>query len=95
MTTATDTTREPDTKSAGTKLLMLLKSVVFISVTVPFPVKKSDRRRRIAVNLTPYACAGSVEYIVHSRPVLGVKRDLASYCIRRSKQTVFVFIFDS
>ena len=46
-------------------------------------------------NLAPYTCAGSVEYIVHSRPVLGVKRDLASYCIRRSKQTVFVFIFDS
>ena len=34
-------------------------------------------------NLAPYACAGSVEYIVHSRPVLGVKRDLASYCIHR------------
>ena len=88
MTAHTNTTTEPATERAGAKLMMLLKSVVFISVTVPFPVKKSDRRRRIAVNLTPYACAGSVEYIVHSRPVLSVKRDLASRCIHRSKQTV-------
>ena len=53
MTAATDTTTEPATESAGAKLMMLLKSVVFISVTVPFPVKKSDRRRRIAGGLKP------------------------------------------
>ena len=46
-------------------------------------------------NLAPYACAGSVEYIVHSRPVLGVKRDLASYCIRRMQTNRFMFIGDS
>ncbi len=34
MTAATDTTTEPDTESAGTKLMLLLKSVVFIFVFV-------------------------------------------------------------
>ena len=41
MTAATDTTSEPDTKSAGTKLLMLLKSVVFI---IRFPIRYTTKK---------------------------------------------------
>ena len=93
-------------------------------------MRKSERRRRPAGNLTPYTCAGSVEVAEShfcnapsslgrrkytssrrslgedgSRPVLGVKRDIASRMhppirhgvVQRSwKQTNrFMFIGDS
>ena len=38
---------------------------------------------------------GAVEYIVHSRPVLNTKPDLASRCIHRMQTNRFVFICDS
>ena len=44
--TDTDTTTEPDTESAGTKLMLLLKSVVFIFVSKK-NLPAADHRREI------------------------------------------------
>ena len=61
MTTATDTTSEPDTKSAGTKLLMLLKSVVFI---IRFPIRYTTKKtslRLIAAERSNYLISTSAQ----------------------------------
>ena len=49
--------------------------------------EKYNLRWRIAVNLAPCSCAGAVEYIVHSCPVLIAKPDLASHCIHRLERS--------
>ncbi|MBE6358739.1 MAG: hypothetical protein E7057_09400 [Lentisphaerae bacterium] len=49
--------------------------------------KKSNLRWRLAGNLAPCSCAGAVEYIVHSCPVLIAKHDLPPQSIHRLDQT--------